>query len=41
MKNFDLVGSAKYKLNNNFDINYDFSIDQNYKDLNYSEISTL
>ncbi len=36
----DLVGSAKYKLNNNFDINYDFSIDQNYKDLNYSEIST-
>tara|TARA_A100001015_G_scaffold321674_1_gene453933 strand:- start:5974 stop:8370 length:2397 start_codon:yes stop_codon:yes gene_type:complete len=36
----DLVGSAKYKVNNNFDINYDFSIDQNYKDLNYNEIST-
>ena len=36
----DLVGSAKLKVNNNFDINYDFSIDQNYKDLNYNEIST-
>ena len=27
----DLVGSSKYKVNENFDIKYDFSIDQNYQ----------
>ncbi len=36
----DLVGSSKYKVNENFDIKYDFSIDQNYQDLNYNELST-
>ncbi len=36
----DLVGSSKYKVNKNLDIKYDFSIDQNYQDLNYNEIST-
>ena len=37
----DLVGSSKYKVNENFDIKYDFSIDQNYQDLNYNELSTF
>ncbi len=36
----DLVGSSKYKVNENFDIKYDFSIDQNYQDFNYNELST-
>ena len=36
----DLVGSSKYVINKNIDIKYDFSIDQNYQDLNYNEIST-
>ena len=36
----DLVGSAKYNLNKNTSLNYNFSIDQNYKDLNYSELGT-
>ena len=36
----DLIGSAKYEVNKNIKINYDFSIDQNYKDFNYNEIST-
>ena len=33
----DLVGSAKYKLNDNFSLNYNFSADQNYKEFNYNE----
>ena len=38
----DLVGSAKYKLNNKIDLGYNFSIDQNYNDFNYNEFgSTL
>ena len=36
----DLVGSSKYKVNKNFDIKYDFSIDQSYQSLNYNELST-
>ena len=36
----DLVGSSKYVINKNIDIKYDFSIDQNYQDLNYNEIGT-
>ena len=36
----DLVGSAKYEVNKNIKVNYDFSLDQNYKDFNYNEIST-
>ena len=34
----DLVGHSKYKLNEKFNINYKFALDQNYKDLNYNEI---
>ena len=34
----DLVGSSSYNLSENFKLNYDFSIDQNYNDLNYSEL---
>ncbi len=36
----DLVGSSTYNVNKNFNINYDFSIDQSYQSLNYNEIST-
>ena len=36
----DLVGSANYNLTENFKINYNFSIDQNYQDFNYNEIGT-
>ncbi len=36
----DVVGSANYDINENLNIKYDFALDQNYKDLNYSEIST-
>ena len=34
----DLVGSANLELNKNFSLNYDFALDQNYKDLNFNEI---
>jgi LPS-assembly protein len=34
----DLVGSSSYNLSENFKLNYDFSIDQNYNSLNYSEL---
>ena len=33
----DLVGSANLKMNDNFTFNYDFALDQNYKELNYNE----
>ena len=36
----DLVGSASLNLNNKFKVNYNFSLDQNYNDLNYNEIGT-
>jgi len=36
----DVVGSAKYKINNKLNLNYDFSLDQGYKKLNYNEIGT-
>ena len=36
----DLVGSASLNFNNKFKINYNFSLDQNYNDLNYNEIGT-
>ncbi len=36
----DLVGSVSYKPNNKADLNFNFAVDQNYKDLNYSEIGT-
>ena len=34
----DLVISSNFKLNNNFEIKYNGAIDQNYNDLNYSDI---
>ncbi len=34
----DFVGSASMKFNENFKLNYDFAIDQNYQDLNYGEL---
>ena len=36
-KTSDLVGSANIKLNNNFSLNYEFALDQNYQDLNFNE----
>ena len=34
----DLVGSANLEINDKIDISYNFSLDQNYNDLNYNEI---
>ena len=34
----DLVGVANYKINDKFNFNYKFAIDQNYNDFNYNEI---
>ena len=34
----DLVGVANYKINDKFNLNYKFAIDQNYNDFNYNEI---
>ena len=34
----DLVGFSKYEVNNKFSLNYNFAIDQNYKEFNYNEI---
>ena len=34
----DIVGESSIKLNNYTNLKYDFSIDQGYKDINYSEI---
>lgn len=39
-KNSDLTGVSNFKLNNKVNLNYNFSIDQNYKDFNYNEIGT-
>ncbi len=36
----DIVGNATYKVTDNIDFSYNFAIDQNYNDLNYSEIET-
>ena len=36
----DLVGSASYNINNKFNLNYNFALDQNYKDLNYNDFGT-
>ena len=34
----DLVGSASLDLKNKFSLNYNFALDQNYNDMNFSEI---
>ncbi len=36
----DLVGAANYHVNDKINLNYNFSVDQNYNDLNYNEIGT-
>ena len=36
----DLAGSAEFKPNDKVNLNYNFSLDQNYKDLNYNELGT-
>ena len=36
----DLVVSSNYKLSDKFELNYNGAIDQNYKDINYSDIGT-
>jgi LPS-assembly protein len=38
----DLVGTSNLKINDNLSVKYNFSLDQNYNDLNYNEVvSTL
>ena len=34
----DLVGNTNVKINDSLDFNYNFALDQNYKDLNYNEV---
>ena len=34
----DIVGETKYTVNQKVNLNYNFSIDQGYKDLNYNEV---
>ncbi len=34
----DLVGSSNFQLSKNFSLNYEFALDQNYKDLNFNEL---
>jgi LPS-assembly protein len=36
----DVVGRTKYNINNKVSLNYEFSLDQNYKDLNYNEVGS-
>jgi len=36
----DVVGETKVNINNNLSLNYNFSVDQGYKTINYNEIGT-
>ena len=36
----DLVGSANYGINKKIKLNYNFALDQNYKDLNYNDLGS-
>ena len=36
----DIVGSSSFNINNNLKLNYDFAIDQSYRDINYNELGT-
>lgn len=36
----DVVGSTSFQPNENFKLNYNFSLDQNYKDINYNEVGS-
>jgi LPS-assembly protein len=35
----DVVGTSSLSINENIKLNYNFAVDQNYKDLNYNELS--
>ena len=35
----DVVGKANYIINDKVKLNYNFSLDHNYKELNYNEIA--
>ena len=37
----DIVGSANINLNENFSLNYNFLVDQNMKETNYNQISSV
>ena len=37
----DLVGSTSFELNEKFKINYNFLVDQNFKETNYNQISSI
>ncbi len=39
-KTSDFVGYSKLKLKNNFELNYDFAVDESFKNINYSEIGS-
>ena len=34
----DVVGSIDYEINDVFDLNYNFALDQNYKEFNFNEV---
>ena len=36
----DIVGESKYSINDKINLNYNFSIDQSYKNFNYNEVET-
>jgi LPS-assembly protein len=36
----DIVGKSQYKINDKVNLNYNFSIDQGYKDFNYNEVGS-
>ena len=36
----DIVGSVDYEINDVFDLNYNFALDQNYKEFNFNEYNT-
>ena len=36
----DLVGTSEYQISENIQLNYNFSLDQSYKQLNYNEFGT-
>ena len=36
----DIVGESKFKVDDNINLNYNFAIDQGYKNFNYNEIGT-
>ena len=40
-ESFQICRSSSLKINNNVDVKYNFSLDQNYNDLNYSEIVSV